>query len=431
MTDVVIRADELGKRYRIRHAGPSTTLTESTRAAFARLRRRPPKSDFWALRNVSFEVRSGEVLGVIGSNGAGKSTLLKLLARITEPTEGVAEVRGRVGSLLEVGTGFHPELTGRDNVFLNGAILGMKRAEISRKFEEIVDFSGVEAFIDVPVKRYSSGMQVRLAFAVAAFLEPEILLVDEVLSVGDHAFQEKSLDRIHEVTRSGRTVLFVSHNMASLLRLCSRGMLLEQGTTSFEGPIEATVERYLSRRLSVHAGGELLEDIAREGTGTLRFRRVSVSSANGLEPRAGEPVIFTLELKADHPVSARELNLSIGIETRSGDRLVTLWNRFDPTQTIRAGLIQDGTVVTCTVPELPLRPERYLLTLYLDDAGDLVDFVPHQIEFEVMPTDFFGTSLLPSATQGPVLVRQQWRLGSSLEVAQLPEVGHGTQRAIP
>ncbi|MBV8478952.1 MAG: ATP-binding cassette domain-containing protein, partial [Actinobacteria bacterium] len=209
--------------------------------------KKEPADRIWALSEVSFDVRQGEVLGLVGRNGAGKSTLLKVLSRITEPTEGQVTLRGRVGSLLEVGTGFHPELTGRENIFLNGTILGMRRAEISRRFDEIVEFSGVERFLDTPVKRYSSGMQVRLAFAVAAHLEPEILLVDEVLAVGDAEFQEKCLGKMRDVTQEGRTVVFVSHNLAAVRSLCSRALVLEQGKLIFDGGTDEAVDRYLQR----------------------------------------------------------------------------------------------------------------------------------------------------------------------------------------
>lgn len=255
MVDWIIKAERLGKRFRISHEPRERyrtmrdAVSEGVRGLFRRgeRTRTPATEDFWALRGASFEVRSGEVLGVIGRNGAGKSTLLKVLSRITEPSEGRVTLRGRVASLLEVGTGFHPELTGRENVFLNGAILGMSRREIRAKFDEIVAFADVERFLDTPVKRYSSGMYVRLAFAVAAHLEPEILVVDEVLAVGDAAFQRKCIGKMSEVGRSGRTVLFVSHNMAAVRLLCQRGIVLERGQVTHDGTIESAVAAYLSK----------------------------------------------------------------------------------------------------------------------------------------------------------------------------------------
>src|SRR6202011_3679487 len=244
MSDAIITVEGLGKKYRLgqrsneRYTALRDVLTDKAKSLFRRNGnprsdiRNPQSNEIWALRDVSFEVKQGEVIGIIGRNGAGKSTLLKILSRITEPTTGRVRLKGRVASLLEVGTGFHPELTGRENIFLNGAVLGMTRAEIQRKFDEIIDFAEVEKFLDTPVKRYSSGMYVRLAFAVAAHLEPEILVVDEVLAVGDAEFQKKCLGKMQEVSRGGRTVLFVSHNMSAVARLCSRGMLLHSGRIS-------------------------------------------------------------------------------------------------------------------------------------------------------------------------------------------------------
>jgi lipopolysaccharide transport system ATP-binding protein len=261
--DVVIRANGLGKRYKIGQLEPYSALRDvitNVVTAPARYmesivrgqRRSKVAADrfFWALEDVSFEVRAGEVLGLIGANGAGKSTLLKILSRITEPTSGRAELYGRVGSLLEVGTGFHPELTGRENVYLNGSILGMRRAEIERQFDEIVEFSGIDKYLDTPVKRYSSGMQVRLAFAVAAHLQPEILLVDEVLAVGDAQFQQKSLGKMESVTNEGRTVVFVSHNLAAVRRLCPRSLVLERGKLVFDGDTDKAIERYLANEVA-------------------------------------------------------------------------------------------------------------------------------------------------------------------------------------
>jgi len=409
--DEALRTHALGKRFTIR-SKPPRTLGEATIAglrspvASRKLRRR----EFWALRDVSIEVSPGAVVGIVGRNGAGKSTLLRILAGITDPTEGYAEVRGRVGALLEVGTGFHPELSGRDNVYLNGAILGMRRSEIARRFDEIVAFAEIEEFLETPVKRYSSGMYVRLAFAVAAHLDPEILLVDEVLSVGDQAFQEKSLGRIHEVTQSGRTVLFVSHNRASVLRLCERGILLEGGQVAFEGPMTETVERYLSTRPQVHETGDL-SGVHREGGGDLRFRSVEVLGPEGAPTvYAGGSAEFRVVFAADRPVSGRQLKITIGINSQLGDRLATLVTSWDPKSTVRDGEVADGTTVRCSVPELPLRPGKYLLSLRVERARELLDEVDEQIEFDLAPSDFFGAGELPNESQGAVLVHQRWAL---------------------
>jgi lipopolysaccharide transport system ATP-binding protein len=406
-----VRIHELGKRFVLR-AKPARTLGEAVaaRLRFALAGRRFARREFWALRDVTVDVDEGEVVGVVGRNGAGKSTLLRILAGITDPTEGYAEVRGRVGALLDVGTGFHPELSGRDNIYLNGAILGMRRSEIDRRYDEIIEFAEINAFLDVPVKRYSSGMYVRLAFAVAAHLDPEILLVDEVLSVGDQAFQEKCLGRIHEVTRSGRTVLFVSHNLASLLRLCERGVLLEKGRLTFEGPMAEAVERYLSSRPQLHEAGDLT-DVQREGNGELRFRSIEVIGPDGTPTvYAGGPAELKATFGAVKPVPGRQLKISFGINSQFGDRLVTLVTSWDPDNGVREGEVTDGTTVSCLLPDLPLRPGKYLLTLYVDRAGELLDNVDGQIEFEIAPSDYFGTGELPSESQGPLLVRQSWAL---------------------
>jgi homopolymeric O-antigen transport system ATP-binding protein len=417
MRDFVIRAEGLGKCYRIATGPQATNVTEALRASFSAVARRlgrdaPADSryrDFWALRDVSFGVAPGEVVGVIGRNGAGKSTLLKLLSRITEPTCGSAQIRGRVGSLLEVGTGFHPDLSGRDNVYLNGAVLGMKRREIAAKFEEIVDFSGVRDFIDVPVKRYSSGMYVRLAFAVAAHLEPEILLVDEVLAVGDKEFREKSLGRIGEVARAGRTVIFVSHDLSSVATLCTRGFVLEQGRLAFDGAVGDAVERYLDDAPSRFADG-LLDTAERSGTGELRVSFVRIADANGRPQLYSErPAVVTLGLAGHERVPGSHLTVSVEIVSALGEPLVTLSSRFDPRDPLGTVTMEDGVRLTCRVPELPLRPGRYLLNTRLERRGELLDEVREQVEFDVYPSDFFGSGALPADTEGPLLVRHEWQ----------------------
>ncbi len=289
MSDIAIRVENLSKHYEItvgrrQHDMLRDQIVDSVRLVFSRNGHRDAQTEtIWALKNISFEIKQGEVVGVIGRNGAGKSTLLKILSRITEPSDGFADIHGRVGSLLEVGTGFHPELTGRENIYLNGAILGMKKAEIERKFDEIVEFSGVEKFIDTPVKRYSSGMHVRLAFAVAAHLEPEILIVDEVLAVGDAAFQKKCLGKMEGVAREGRTVLFVSHNMSAINSLCERVILLRNGSLVSDGPTSAGIELYLlESQGSPTAQGEILfsvEDLSPEEP--FSFQAVRTVDQNG------------------------------------------------------------------------------------------------------------------------------------------------------
>jgi len=297
MSDIAIRVEKLSKRYRIGQREPykalRDVLPQLITAPFRRLRRNPQSAIrnpqfIWALKDVSFEVKRGEVVGIIGRNGAGKTTLLKILSRITEPTEGYAEIHGRVGSLLEVGTGFHPELTGRENIYLNGAILGMKKREIDRKFDEIVAFAEVEKFIDTPVKHYSSGMYVRLAFAVAAHLEPEILLVDEVLAVGDVAFQQKCLGKMENVAREGRTVLFVSHNMGAIRNLCERTLLLDSGKIQVDGPTDDAIATYLNRNLqeeAIVAPEQLqprIEGRIDKQNPSIRLLQIAITDQNGI-----------------------------------------------------------------------------------------------------------------------------------------------------
>ena len=279
---------------------------------------------FWALDDVSFTVARGEVVGVVGSNGAGKSTLLKVLSRITKPTRGWAELQGRVGSLLEVGTGFHAELTGRDNVYLNGAILGMRRAEIARRFDEIVEFSGVSAFIDTPVKRYSSGMHVRLAFAVAAHLEPEILLVDEVLAVGDAEFQKRCLGKMHEVVHDGRTILFVSHNMAAVKALCDRAIWLDRGRIAADGAVDAVLDKYLSKNGPTATHGFVPDDSPRIGSGEARIRRIALQNRRGADVGQlylGQPFRVVLTIEVERPIAGALVGL--GISSLDGTRIAS------------------------------------------------------------------------------------------------------------
>lgn len=288
MTKPIIEVNNLSKRYWISHQ--KGVAYRTLRDDLVDFFRQPPRwlknhqesrEHMWALKDVSFSIQPGEIIGIIGSNGAGKSTLLKILTRITSPSQGRAVVRGRIGSLLEVGTGFHPELTGRENIYLNGAILGMQKKEIQRKFDEIVDFAGVEKFLDTPLKRYSSGMNVRLAFSVAAHLEPEILLIDEVLGVGDAAFQKKSFSKMEEVSRQGRTILFVSHNMASVINLCRRSILLDAGSVVMDGPTEKVAECYMGLKEKKISQVAWKDSATAPGNENVRLHKVCVLSEAG------------------------------------------------------------------------------------------------------------------------------------------------------
>ena len=417
MTDAVISARGLGKRYRIWTHSRPTSLSDRVALTAKRMRGRaaakplqPLREEIWALRDVSFEVRRGEVLGVIGPNGAGKSTLLSILARITDPSEGEAELRGRVSSLLEVGTGFHPELSGKDNVFLNGAVLGMSRTETAAKFDEIVEFSGVRDFIDMPVKRYSTGMYVRLAFSVAAHLDPEILLLDEVFAVGDRAFQEKCLERITEMTRSGRTVLFVSHDVSSVARLCDHAIVLNEGRLVFHGEVDDAIARYLSSR---SLGGGASADEEREGSGEARIARVSVVPADDAQGvRSDRPLSIRVEISARGPIDASGLRLQLGIHHSLGGEYVGLSTDFDPNRPLEGVDLGGGATIVCELDELPLKPGTYYVSAALErPGGDLVDRVTKQAPFAVVPTDFFGTGIVPGETHhAPVLVRHRWEV---------------------
>jgi lipopolysaccharide transport system ATP-binding protein len=321
-----IQTEGLSKRY-VLGATPHGLLSERLGRALRGKRERREREEFWALRDVDVSVGEGEAVGIIGRNGAGKSTLLKIISRITLPTEGRAVVRGRVGTLLEVGTGFHPELSGRENIFLNGAVLGMKRREIMRKYAEIVEFAGIERFIETPVKRYSSGMYVRLAFAVAAHLEPEILLVDEVLAVGDAEFQRKCLGKMRDVAGHGRTVVFVSHDLGAIRRLCSRVVLLERGSVVADGPPTDVVSSYLQTALPGQATGRQVvpADAPRNGTGEARLSEIAMTDGNGatlamlhLNQRFRVVAAFDVEDRIDDAV------VEVGISTFGGDRILTV-----------------------------------------------------------------------------------------------------------
>ncbi len=374
MSDIAIRVDNLSKRYRIGQREPYKTLRETLinvlRTPFQRQR---SKSQFiWALKEVSFEVKRGEVIGIIGRNGAGKTTLLKVLSRITEPTGGYGQIHGRVGSLLEVGTGFHPELTGRENIYLSGTILGMKKAEIDHKFDEIVDFAGVEKFMDTPVKRYSSGMLVRLAFSVAAHLDPEILLIDEVLAVGDVEFQKKCLGKMHSVTGEGRTVLFVSHNMAAIRDLCGRTLLIDNGRILLDAETERAIAKYLDRNLSQGAVvaaeqiEERVEGIINKDSPTIRVREIALVDRDGMyRTTFGSDEEIEVSITYECLSMINDLHIIVSIVDEGGVPILLTQN-VDTSDYQKFFRRQPGTYRSlCSFPKDTFGQRRFYLTVHL------------------------------------------------------------------
>ena len=365
----------------------------------------------WALRDVSFEVKEGEVLGIIGRNGAGKSTLLKILSRITEPTNGCVRIRGRVSSLLEVGTGFHPELSGRENIYLNGTILGMTKQEISRRFDEIVDFSGVEKFLDTPVKRYSSGMKVRLAFAVAAHLQPETLIIDEVLAVGDVEFQKKCIGKMKEVSTNGRTVLFVSHNMAVIQNFCNRGMVLQKGKCIFLGEAMECIGVYLGTKMVEHGGFvDLAYHPSRRKECLPLLQSVRFLVGQGKEA----DTIFTgksltIELLVNPAGVLGNPQFGIGFDSPHAGRLFSVGTYLS---SANLGEFNGPTVVRCHIDSFPLLPGRYFLSLSAGNGRDtLIDAIDEALHVDVVADDYYGNGMTPSSGLGPVAVKSIWESG--------------------
>ena len=411
MSAVAIRAERLSKRYDIAagkedHDTLRDRITDAASWLWSRNGRtsrmatgRKVHGHVWALKDAGFDVKHGEILGVIGRNGAGKSTLLKILSRITEPTEGSADLNGRVASLLEVGTGFHPELTGRENIYLNGTILGMTRAEITRKFDEIVDFSGVEAFIDTPVKRYSSGMVVRLGFAVAAHLEPEILIIDEALAVGDAAFQNKCIRKMGEVARGGRTVLLVTHHMGYISMLADRTMLLEQGRVKFIGETARAIASYLDDA-TTRSSGDLREHPGREPgmTPTLVAARLTDDTGQDRDTFSSGENWF-LEIEYACPGEAKLAGGGFNIRTREGFRVGSL-NTYMCSRPPHH-IPSSGTLRFC-IPRLPLNPGDFLISVFVGvHANEVHDWISDAVAFSVIPSDFYGTGYVLQRDRGP------------------------------
>jgi lipopolysaccharide transport system ATP-binding protein len=402
MSAAIIRVEDLGKRYRLGQRTAYRTLGESIAGAATRLRggafeRRRPEH-LWALADVSFEVAEGEVVGIVGANGAGKSTLLKILSRITRPTAGEARLRGRVASLLEVGTGFHLELSGRDNIYLNGGVLGMTRTEVAARFDEIVEFAGVERFLDTPVKRYSSGMLVRLGFAVAAHLEPEILIVDEVLAVGDAEFQRKCLGKIDDVARDGRTVLFVSHNMNAVQRLCRRSLAFKLGRLVRDGETREVVDWYLSDAAPLGAAGGWIEagQFPRQGgSQQVRVAAVACAAPDATDEQIRSEGPLTVKLLLDSDAERTVGSVAVMISDQLGTKLVNA-------DSIKLGkgiqVARGQTEVTIEIRALHLTPGTYALGWWVaDPLGAVHDFVERAMHIEVVDVVDVGLGIRPQS----------------------------------
>lgn len=430
---VIISVENIGKKYLIRQVRDRHALafrevvTERLRSAGRRIlsfttkKPRNSREEFWALEDLHFEIQKGDRLGIIGRNGAGKSTLLKILSRITEPTTGRITIRGRVASLLEVGTGFHPELTGRENIFLNGAILGMTRVEIRKKFDEIVDFADVEKFLDTPVKFYSSGMYVRLAFAVAAHLDPDILLIDEVLAVGDAQFQKKCLGKMEQVNnQEGRTILFVSHNMSMVQSFCSKGILLENGRLSLYQPIEQVVTAYLEKAFTAPTVRLLEHRTDRSGSGAVKATRFRVLSEAGEEQQvlqSGRTYFFAIDYRNYTNRKLDDVVVSLDIHDEKGVLLLLLRTNFTKSNLSLNG---DGGCILCRVPNLPLANGLYRISTYISHAdADVLDYLENAGVWHVEGGDFFGTGSQGIPRLCKVLYKAEWSTAASQPVLQL------------
>ncbi len=419
MTKTIIKVDNLGKKYIISHKAPEQytalrdVITNKAKAIASKFLTTATKDkpvstreNFWALKNISFEVSKGEVLGIIGRNGAGKTTLLKILSRITKPTTGRIHIKDQVSSLLEVGTGFHPELTGRENIFLNGAILGMSKAEIKSKFDEIVAFAETEKFLDTPVKKYSSGMYVRLAFAVAAHLEPEILIIDEVLAVGDAEFQKKCLGKMGDIASKGRTILFVSHNMGAIQKLCDRVIIITQGQISFVGKTHRGIQNYLQSKNS-HIGVPLRKRNDRIGTGALKFHSYDLKTLNG-DPinTVSSGLGFRITLNYKVVSAVEDIQIALNIRSPEGQPLFCINTHYSLPN--RLNFSKNGSL-SCDICKLPLPPGKYPVDVWAGMGYKAIDSIENAFTIDVISGDYYGTGRLPNIKHG-ILIDHRWIL---------------------
>jgi len=424
MKEVVIKVEDVSKRYRLGVVG-SKTVKEDLKKGFYKIfknqdtlnlegdendRSKVTSSKYvWSLKDVNFEIEKGDVVGVIGRNGAGKSTLLKILSRITSPTSGFVKIKGKVASLLEVGTGFHPELTGRENIYLNGSILGMSKLEISNKINDIIEFAEVQKYVDTPVKRYSSGMYVRLAFSIAAHLEPDILIIDEVLAVGDASFQKKCMDKMKEISgKDGRTILFVSHSMASIQNLCTKGIVLNNGKVQFVGPMQDAVTKYLSQDNSTRTSNLGFDDSNRIGSGEIVITSIKLTDYNdnliNLIP-SGQSIKIVLKYHNKFPDKKYSLVAGIVFKTQLDVPISLHHTRLN--NQVYEYLPEEGEFVF-SIDNFPFVPSKYLLDYSLVNHGIIIDSMKSQLELDVIEGDFYGNGEVVPSSHGVFLLNASW-----------------------